>query len=102
MRAARAGRASAWTNEVATVAQHTPSFAPTNPVCPTVRLGKQPETPVLPSRFGMKTTHPICVTGASGFIGSRVVEQLLARGHRVRATVRNPDKTADVRHLTGL
>jgi dihydroflavonol-4-reductase len=50
----------------------------------------------------MTTTHPICVTGASGFIGSRVVEQLLARGHRVRATVRNPDKTADVRHLTGL
>ncbi|MDI6848621.1 MAG: NAD-dependent epimerase/dehydratase family protein [Candidatus Saccharicenans sp.] len=32
------------------------------------------------------------VTGATGFIGSRLIERLLAAGHRVRALVRNPAK----------
>lgn len=32
------------------------------------------------------------VTGATGFIGSRLIEQLLAAGHRVYALVRNPAK----------
>lgn len=35
------------------------------------------------------------VTGATGYIGSRLVPQLLDRGHRVRAMARNPDKLSD-------
>ena len=36
------------------------------------------------------------VTGATGFIGSHVVSQLLERGEPVRVLVRNPAKLADV------
>ncbi|KAF3539123.1 hypothetical protein F2Q69_00022915 [Brassica cretica] len=32
----------------------------------------------------------VCVTGASGFIGSWLVMRLLERGYFVRATVRDP------------
>lgn len=42
----------------------------------------------------MPTSRPICVTGASGFIASHIVEQLLAAGHRVRGTVRDPASEA--------
>lgn len=36
----------------------------------------------------MKTKKPVCVTGASGFIASHIVKQLLEQGYRVRGTVR--------------
>ena len=39
------------------------------------------------------------VTGASGFIGSNLVQELAARGHRVKALLR---PTADLRGLTGI
>jgi dihydroflavonol-4-reductase len=42
------------------------------------------------------------VTGANGFIAAHVVAQLLAGGHRVRATVRNPDKVAELAYLRAL
>ena len=32
---------------------------------------------------------PVCVTGASGFIATHVVEQLLERGYKVNGTVRD-------------
>jgi len=35
-------------------------------------------------------THIIAMTGATGFAGRHVVSELLARGHRLRALVRNP------------
>ena len=35
------------------------------------------------------TSAPLLVTGVTGFVGSRVVETLLARGHHVRGTVRS-------------
>ena len=36
------------------------------------------------------------VTGATGYIGGRLVPRLLDAGLRVRAMARNPDKLADV------
>ncbi len=36
------------------------------------------------------------VTGATGFIGGRVVQQLLAAGHTVHALVRDPDRARDL------
>ena len=36
------------------------------------------------------------VTGATGYVGSRLIPELLSRGHRVRALARTPDKLSDV------
>ena len=44
----------------------------------------------------------VCVTGATGYLGSHVVEQLLAAGYRVRAAVRDPDDEEKVGHLRTL
>ncbi|MFN5126798.1 MAG: SDR family oxidoreductase, partial [Bradyrhizobium sp.] len=38
----------------------------------------------------------VLVTGGSGFIGVHTILQLLAGGHAVRTTVRNPDRSKDV------
>jgi uncharacterized protein YbjT (DUF2867 family) len=38
----------------------------------------------------------ILVTGATGYIGGRLVPRLLDAGHQVRVMVRNPDRLADV------
>ncbi|KAJ4711582.1 Cinnamoyl-CoA reductase 1-like [Melia azedarach] len=45
----------------------------------------------------------VCVTGASGFIASRLVKLLLQRGYTVKATVRDPNdpKTEFLRALDG-
>jgi dihydroflavonol-4-reductase len=46
----------------------------------------------------------VLITGASGFIASHIVKELLARGHRVRGTVRSLKKTkelAPLRELAG-
>lgn len=48
------------------------------------------------------TTVPVLVTGATGFIASRLVEQLLARGYRVRGTVRSLRKPGDIDRLRQL
>lgn len=37
------------------------------------------------------TDRPVCVTGASGFVGSQITRLLLERGYRVRGTVRTPE-----------
>ncbi|MFP3701955.1 NAD(P)H-binding protein, partial [Burkholderia sp. SIMBA_013] len=36
------------------------------------------------------------VTGATGYIGGRLVPRLLEAGHRVKVLVRTPQKIADV------
>ncbi|KAK1401144.1 Dihydroflavonol 4-reductase [Heracleum sosnowskyi] len=50
----------------------------------------------------MEGKMPVCVTGASGYIGSWLVKRLLERGHHVRATVRDPGNKKKVNHLLGL
>ena len=44
----------------------------------------------------------VVVTGASGYIGSHVVANLLSRGRKVRATVRDPGDPLRVDHLKAL
>ena len=36
------------------------------------------------------------VTGATGYVGGRLIPRLIASGYRVRALARNPDKLAEV------
>ncbi len=44
----------------------------------------------------------VLVTGASGYVAGRIVEQLLERGCEVHATVRDPDQRERFRHLDDL
>ncbi len=44
----------------------------------------------------------VLVTGGSGYIASHIVQQLLAKGYEVRATVRNPDDRAKTDHLRAM
>lgn len=43
----------------------------------------------------MSTQQRVLVTGATGYIGGRLVPELLAAGHRVRALARDPRKLQD-------
>jgi nucleoside-diphosphate-sugar epimerase len=45
---------------------------------------------------------PILVTGASGFVASRIVERLLEKGYAVRGTVRSLNKAREVMRLRDL
>ncbi|WCJ35207.1 dihydroflavonol 4-reductase [Euphorbia peplus] len=47
-------------------------------------------------------SETVCVTGASGFIGSWLIMRLLENGYRVRATVRDPENKKKVQHLMEL
>ena len=49
----------------------------------------------------LETSSPIIVTGATGFIATYVVEELLKRGYRVRGTVRQLDSEKN-NHLKAL
>ncbi len=44
----------------------------------------------------------VCVTGATGYVGARVVERLLAAGHIVHAAVRDPSRQELVQPLLSL
>ena len=44
----------------------------------------------------------VALIGASGFIGSRLLAELSARGHAVTAIVRNPEKVAALPGVTAV
>ena len=48
----------------------------------------------MPELHGGRTER-VLVTGASGYIGGRLVEELLAAGYLVRCLVRSPGKLSD-------
>jgi len=48
------------------------------------------------------TERPVVVTGASGFVGSQIVKELLDHGYRVRGSVRSPDRVRAEGHLTAM
>lgn len=50
----------------------------------------------------MITDKPICVTGASGFIASYVIRELLDNGYTVRATDLGVTKGSNYEYLTSL
>nr|QOU08778.1 DFR1 [Triadica sebifera] len=52
--------------------------------------------------MGSSSEEIVCVTGASGFIGSWLIMRLLENNYTVRATVRDPDNMKKVQHLLEL
>jgi len=52
------------------------------------------------SKFAVSPADgPIAVTGASGYIGSRIVQDCMNQGYEVRACVRDKNNPAKVDHL---
>ena len=49
-----------------------------------------------------KQDGPVAVTGAGGYIGSRIVEDLLEQGYEVHACVRDASNGKKVDHLIEL
>ncbi|MFM9937903.1 MAG: TIGR01777 family oxidoreductase [Hyphomicrobiaceae bacterium] len=58
------------------------------------RLGRLVIRPAAPLAAGLGTRKRILVTGATGFLGERLIEALAANGHDVVALVRSPTKAA--------
>lgn len=50
----------------------------------------------------LNTSAPILVTGATGYIASWVIKNLLEQGHTVHATVRDLNRTLSFQHLTDI
>lgn len=49
----------------------------------------------------MQSDDLVLVTGASGFIAKHVIKGALARGYRVRGTLRRPECEAEIRAAVG-
>ena len=52
--------------------------------------------------YTIDTSHPVLVTGATGYVAGWIVKLLLEAGVTVHAAVRNPDDTAKVSHLKAM
>ncbi len=76
------------------------SMAITPPLAPLTAPTKM-RVPLYPAELALPPAD-VVVTGAAGFVASAIVKRLLAAGHRVRGTVRDPTNAARVRHLTAL
>ncbi|MCA9582595.1 MAG: NAD-dependent epimerase/dehydratase family protein, partial [Myxococcales bacterium] len=50
----------------------------------------------------LATDRPVLVTGATGYVASQLIADLLARGYKVRGTVRNLSREASHRHVREL
>ena len=48
------------------------------------------------------STQKVCITGASGFIASHIVQQCLSKGYIVHGTVRDANNAAKTKHLLEL
>lgn len=57
--------------------------------------------PLYPAEQAAKPCK-VAVTGATGYVASSLIQRLLAGGHTVQATVRNPEDTSKTAHLTAL
>lgn len=57
--------------------------------------------PLAPAELQVQPTA-VCVTGATGYIAGHIIQRLLAAGHTVQGTCRDPGKTAAVGHLLQL
>lgn len=44
----------------------------------------------------------VCVTGATGYLAGHIVQRLLAAGHTVHGTARQPNSTSATRHLLAM
>jgi len=73
---------------------------PNNPRKSNWNMSHQPNDTTAPEQSHSPQT--VMVTGANGFLGSYLVQELLSLGHSVHACVRNATHTASVAHLQAL
>ncbi|MFP5015920.1 SDR family oxidoreductase [Paenarthrobacter ureafaciens] len=66
------------------------------PPAPGVPLQPAHEQPLEKQPDPQPSRKTVLVTGATGYIGGRLVPRLLEAGHRVKVLVRSPQKIADV------
>lgn len=59
-------------------------------------------TPPLTAAEKSAQQQRICVTGATGYLAGWIVKRLLAAGHTVHATARNPNSQAAAGHLQAM